>query len=227
MFKTPKDYEFVKDTALAAREEHRLAVDDRITMKLFSNTGFQIVDLFNSVGGSDDKGLNYLIEDSGWVKLPVLGKTNLLGMTAREAEKKLESLYATFFVEPYVSISIINRHVLVFKGESNGATRIPLEHENTNLMEVLAMAGGVSELSKVDKIKIIRGDLHDPEIRLVSLEDLEGLKSSTLTVKSNDIVYIPQRKEISRKFLQEFSPYLSVLSAGLIIYTVYNNNFGN
>ena len=48
----------------------------------------------------------YDLDGEGFVKLPILKKVKLAGMTIQEAETFLEKSYADYYVEPFVSIAV-------------------------------------------------------------------------------------------------------------------------
>jgi polysaccharide export outer membrane protein len=75
----------------------------------------------------------------------------------------------------YVIIKVTNRRVFVFKG--GGGLVVNLNESPTSLIEVLAKSGGLDRTLKAYKIKIIRGDLKNPEVQLVDLSTIEGAKN--------------------------------------------------
>jgi polysaccharide export outer membrane protein len=77
------------------------------------------------------------------------------------------------------------------------------------LIEVLAKSGGLDRSLKAYKIKIIRGDLKNPEVHLIDLSTLEGLRTAELTMQPNDIVYVEDRKRVVRDALAEALPLFS------------------
>ena len=62
-------------------------------------------------------------------------------------------------------------------------------NDNTTLFEALAQAGGLNG-GKAYKIKIIRGDLRNPQIFLVDLSTIKGVVKSDFVLQANDIIYI-------------------------------------
>lgn len=222
MFKTDKNYQYAKDTLQQLNQEQGISADDKLEMKLFTNTGFQLVDVFGTSGGAASLGVSYLVESDGKVKLPILGKIDLKNKTTKEAERILEEKYSLYFIDPFVLLKIVSRNVYVFQGESGGATVVNLEKDNTSIFEVLAIAGGINERSKVKKIKIIRGDLKNPEIHLLDLSSVQSIAQSDLAVKSNDIIYVEQTKETDKKILNTITPILSILSSFIILANYFN-----
>jgi polysaccharide export outer membrane protein len=125
-------------------------------------------------------------------------------------------------VNPFVVLRVTNRRVFVFKGQIGMV--IPLNETPTNILEVLAKSGGLDRTVKAYKIKVIRGDLKDPIVKIIDLSTLEGLRNSDLIVQTGDIIYVEQRKKIATDVLAEVAPILSgisvILTTTILIKTI-------
>jgi polysaccharide export outer membrane protein len=150
-----------------------------------------------------------------------LGKIPLNGLTVREAEEYLESIYSKYYINPFILLKVVNRHVYVFYAETGKGTIVNITNDNTNLIEVIALAGGLTDYSKAWRIKVIRGDPHNPQIRIVDMSTIDGLKSSDLTVQSNDIIYIEASARISTKLLIQITPVIGLLTSILLIANLF------
>jgi polysaccharide export outer membrane protein len=154
LFKTPKDYVFDQfpDTSSPPA---RLAPNNLINFNFFTGNGHVLVEqglgsnmmLGQGAGGMrqnqflmQQAQLPYIIDRDGTVKLPVIGRTKLEGLTLREAEEKLEMLYSHYYNEPFVLLNVQNNRVIVSPGAGGNAQVITLVNNNTTLMEALAMA---------------------------------------------------------------------------------------
>src|SRR5947207_1526674 len=94
MFEVPKEYPMTTDTSSVKNKEYFIAVSDKIEMHLYSIEGFRLVDVTNSaIGGGTSDNINYIVEEDGQVKLPVLGKVPIVGLTMRQGERYLEEKY--------------------------------------------------------------------------------------------------------------------------------------
>ena len=120
-------------------------------------------------------------------------------------------------------VGVRNKHVTIFTGGESGSGKIiPLSHDKTNLIEVLAAAGGIND-GKAKKIKIIRGNLSNPQIYSIDLSKLSTMVQSNLYLKPNDIVYVEPRNRYSQKILSELVPYLSVITSFIVVYFLIKN----
>jgi len=223
MFQTGKNYPFSTDTMHLKVTEYMISADDRLEMRIFTNDGFRLVDVStngNQNALSSMETVSYVVEKDGTVKLPLLGNVLVKGMQVKEAEKLLEKKYAEYYVTPFVLLKIINRHVLVFQGDGGTGAVVNLQSPNTTLIEAITMAGGVHSRGKAYKIKIIRGDLKNPEIFEVDLSTIEGMKKSNLIIQANDIIYVEPTPDYSSKVLAQITPVVGILTSFLLIFDI-------
>ncbi|MGD1892324.1 MAG: polysaccharide biosynthesis/export family protein, partial [Cyclobacteriaceae bacterium] len=162
----------------------------------------------------------YLVQSSGIVELPLVGEIEIAGYTLKEATALLKQRYNEFYEDTYVLLNYINKRVIVLG--STGGQVIPLFNENTNLIEVLALAGGVGTGSRTDIIRLIRGDLDDPEVRIINLSTIEGMKQASLKVLPGDIVYVQPVQRITSEVLRDISPILSLITSTLTLILLVN-----
>ena len=66
---------------------------------------------------------------------------------------------------------------------------VPILNGNMNLLEVLAQSGDLTDFASRDDIRILRGDLRNPEILNINLSSLNAIMLSSLILKPNDIVW--------------------------------------
>ncbi len=216
MFKTGNSYVFATDSVSNQATEYLIAPFDHLDMRIFTNDAFKLVDLNQSV--SNISQINYfLVEFDGYTKLPLIGRVKVAGMTIHDIEKMLEQRYSLYYISPFVVLRVLNRQVLVFQGDGGTGTVVNLQNENTTLLEALTLAGGVHARGKAYKIKLIRGDLKNPQIFAIDLSTMEGIKKSTLAVQSKDIIYVEPSPDYSSKVLAQITPYVGILTTALLV----------
>ncbi|MFH0866014.1 MAG: polysaccharide biosynthesis/export family protein [Bacteroidota bacterium] len=218
MLRTGRDFKYAEFPATQDTQQYKIAPDDKISFTIATNNGENLI---NPVSGAAitmaNAGGEYTVEYDGMVKLPILGRVKMSGMTLREAEKFLENSYSKFYNEPFVQLKVTNSKVILFMGGEGGTSSVlTLEKENTTLFEAIAQAGGISD-GKAFKIKLIRGNLKDPQIYLIDLSTLDGMKKADLVLQANDIIYVQPRNRYPEKFLAAVTPYLSLASFILLI----------
>jgi polysaccharide export outer membrane protein len=91
-----------------------------------------------------------------------------------------------------------------------------------NLLEVLASAGGIPATGKAQRIKVIRGDLKNPQIFLIDLSRIENLKKSDLIVQGDDIIYVDFRNDYAQNLSNRIGPTIGLLNLGVTTYFFLN-----
>ncbi len=230
MFRVGKN--FKNDTAYfynSKEENYKLKVDDYINVKLYSNGGEIILDpnnwLSSSISTSGQaqrlEKPKYLIETNGNVRLPLIGGIHLADLTIKQADSTLSKAYSEFYVKPFVLITLSNRRVTVIGPQ--GGKIIPLENENTNLIEVIALYGGMDKESKAHNIRLIRGDLNNPHVQLIDLTSIEGMKMAQLQVLPNDIVYIEQVRKPFFESARDWGAVLGIVTTAITLILLINS----
>lgn len=211
MLRIDKGYEYSKFEDII-ESEYRIAPDDKVEVRLYTNDGSGLINVNSGtsvlVGGGTVFSIS--IESDGFAKLPLFGRIYLAGLTIRQAEMLIEDKYSEFYNNPFVLLKVDNKRVMIFAGSNTSV--VPLVNDNTTLFEVLASTGGIPEDGKAHKIRLIRGDLKNPEIFLIDLSTLSGMKNANMVLQANDIIHIDVRKGYVRKLLLEVAPYVSILT---------------
>jgi len=223
MFKM-KDYQYF-ELAQKQIDQYIIQPGDVISVRIYARDGFKLIDVINAQAGMImNVQINYLVDNEGFVRLPVINELFVKGYTEKELQRVLADKFAGLFVDPFVMVTVENRRAFVFKGSS--ASAISLNGAPTNIFEVIAKAGGLANNLKAYKIKLIRGDLKNPQVFLIDLSTLEGMRKADLIVQSNDIIYIEEKRgSIVSAVLGELSPYLSAITTVTTI-ILLARNFG-
>lgn len=229
LFQDTKDFEFTP-TMDAFTKDYQIAENDKITFRLYTKDGLQLIDpIAMQEGGGQmmrqmqNNSLNFLVESNGEINLPLLGRTKIVGKTLIEAEQYLEKEYAKYFNNPYAVLDIINNRVIVSTGGGSSATVINLVNNNTTVLEAIALAGGVSDEGNAKQIKLIRKEGQERVVYKVDLSTLEGLEMADMIVQANDIVYVEPNRRYVRDVARELGPYLTIFSSALLIYGLLTN----
>ena len=215
-----KQYQYF-ELAQKQIDQYVIQPGDQVSLRIFARNGFRLIDVVGSaniaynqgagVGVTAYGGIDYLVDNEGFVRLPVVGELFVKGYTEKELNRILADKFSGIFVDPFVIVKVDNRRALVFKGSTGGV--IGLNDGPTNLLEVIAKAGGLDANAKAYRIKVIRGDLKNPQVILIDLSTMEGVRRADLIVQSNDIIYIEEKRaSIAAQLLTEIGPYLSFVT---------------
>ena len=222
MFKTPTDlvYEQMPDTTT---RELVIAANDVLQFRLFANDGFKMIDLVSEGAGREAQFMNrlifnYTVEYDGLVKLPLLGRIPIAGKTLRQAELDLEEQYTQYYNRPFAQLQVVNRRVVVFPGGGGDAKVVQLDNNNTTLLEVLAMAGGVNRRGDARKVKLFRQDIEGTrKVYQFDMSTIDGLKYADIVMQGDDVVYVQPNPEIARELLQDITPVITLLTSVVLV----------
>lgn len=146
------------------------------------------------------------VSATGELPLPMIGVVNVAGLTLREAEIKLRTLFieGDFFVDPQVILVLreYNERSVSVLGMVNKPEQIqfPLEAESMSIVHAVTLAGGLSRLARGDAVQITRIAPDDTETRfVVNVENyLAGRRdksadNASFQLLPGDIVFVPER----------------------------------
>jgi polysaccharide export outer membrane protein len=214
MFKSTEEVqpERISKEVSAVEKNYHIQKNDLLSLEVYSNKGERLIDpnpeLSQKNGAiqevEEDEPV-YLVDLKGIVRFPMVGEINLENFTLRQAEEILQKEYAKFFKEPYVQLTYKNKRVILLG--ALGGHVIPLENENMNLLEVLALGKGLTNDSKAQNIRLIRGE----RVFEIDLSTIQGLRDGNVIVEPGDVIYVePVRRPVSEA-LRDYSGALSLL----------------
>jgi polysaccharide export outer membrane protein len=229
LFKTDKE-RLLSGLAVGVKQAEKNYViqkNDYLEILLYSNKGERLID-FNiqnmgtglnaSAGVQVAQTPRFLVLENGYVRLPQVGMMYLEGLTLHQADSLLEKAYTTYYIDPFVNTRFANKRVIVFS--SNQGQVIPLTNENMNLIEVIALSGGVQNNERASNIRLIRGDLKNPEVYIINLSTIDGMTKANLQVQPNDIIYIEPVRRVLTESLQEINPFLGLVSTLITLFVL-------
>jgi len=217
MFKIDEeeDLSYLSSVITVAEKNYIIQSNDLLELRVHTNKGERIIDPNNELQiqqnqnrGEEDKP-EFLVLDDGTVKFPMIGNVKIGGMRINEAEEYLEKKYNEFYIDAFVRLKYINKRVIVLGAP--GGQVIPLENENTSVLEIIALAGGIDEGGKAHNLRLIRGDLHNPEVFLIDLSTIKGTRTSMMDAMPGDIIYIEPKVKIVTEGARDFMTVFAIL----------------
>lgn len=215
----------------AVERNYTIQVNDFLELEVFTNQGERIIDPdlellkeLNIAGGQNQANRTrpqYLVQHNGMVRLPMIGEINLEGYTLPQADSILAGAYNEFYKGSFVITRFVNKRVIVLG--ATGGQVIPLLNENTNLLEVIALSGGLTGKGKAHNIRLIRGDLDHPEVHLINLSTIDGMQKAALKVKPGDIVYIEPIRRVLPETIRDITPVVGLVANALTLLIVIIN----
>jgi polysaccharide biosynthesis/export protein len=225
MFKSTETVsaEKVHHETMAAEKNFVIQKNDRFTVTIYSNKGERLIDpnpaisQTNQTNNTSDEEPEYSVDLAGTVSLPMIGAFKIEGLTVRKAEEALQRAYETFFKEPFIKITLLNKRVFVLGAP--GGQVITLENENTSLIEVLSLAKGIDNNSRAENIRLIRGE----QVFEIDLSTIEGFRKGNLLVQPGDIVYVEPIRRPFSEGLRDSAGIISLLISLATLITLLSN----
>ena len=230
MFKLDENFT-AADLSKAVNESEKnyiIQKNDFLSLDVFTNKGERIIDpnqeLLIAQGnqaGLQRQDFTYLVMEDGTVKLPIIGQIKVDSLTINEAEKLLEETYDIYYKDSFVRLGFENKRVVILG--ATGGQVIPLLNENTSIIEALAQAGGIDIGGKAHNVRLIRGDYNNPEVFEIDLATIDGMRSSIITLKPGDVIYVEPWRRVWLEGIRDIAPVLSLVSSILTLALVLQN----
>ncbi|MBO4571278.1 MAG: polysaccharide biosynthesis/export family protein [Bacteroidales bacterium] len=235
-----QDFKPGEQFAVNDAPELKVHVGDRLDIAVTCKNP-QLAIPFNVVGGIVNMDINsaddgsgrssissetprgYLVDATGNIEFPVLGTLHIVGMTLNEVKNHIARLLVekNYIREPIVKVNIINFKITML-GEI-GVGVMPIEDNQINLLQAIAMAGGTRTYGKIDEVRVIRTANGYREMYSVNLKSKELYNSPAFYLQQDDIVYVmPKATKLEGGAFQAVWQYVSpVVSAVSTLSVVY------
>ena len=200
-----------------------ITADERVTVMVYNQSSQGASELGSMIStrggnvnqGADSEALGQLVSKQGTVRLPLIGKIKVAGLTEAVAVEMLTNEYKKYLRQPFVSVELTNQRIVMI-GEIKRPGVVTVSNGNMTLIEAIARSGDLTDYAERTNIKILRGDLRDPEVRIVDLTNMASMKLSSMILKPNDIVYIqPRDGKGNNLAFREVAPPFQLLTAML------------
>lgn len=201
----------------------KIKVGDLLSVNINSSTPKEY-NLFNSQIVSTTQNFNpylegYVLNDSGYVNLPILGSVYLLGKTMREAEIIIFEKSKFHLQNPTVKINVLNYEINVL-GEVRSPGKFLVQKSKINILDAISLAGGFNMDANRKKVKLIRLNDNKSKIIYFDLSDVSVANNPNFYLESNDIIFVlPVKKRflIINNLSSAISIVLSTISLYLLI----------
>jgi polysaccharide export outer membrane protein len=188
--------------------EYKIRPYDRVSVMVYKHP-----DISTSTQNTMKQERGLLVNSKGYIRLPLIKKIYLQGLTQTEAENTLEKAYSVYIKQPDVQVEVLNKRAYII-GEVKRPGEIPLPNEQLTLLQILATAGDLTDSADRSSILIIEGNSgNKAKTRIVNLTDKYSLQAASLMIKPNDIVYVmPNNMKAFNIGIKETTPIFSLIN---------------
>jgi polysaccharide export outer membrane protein len=150
-----------------------------------------------SVFEAEELGTKVRVSSRGFINLPLIETVAVKGLTAIQAEEKIEALYkASYIKNPHVTIfveeHISQRITLVGQFKIPGTYDYPSKQR---LLDVIALGGGLNEKAgQLVQVRRSRSVPGQPDTFMVDLDQLitHGNAQLNIEINGGDVIFIPE-----------------------------------
>ena len=188
--------------------EYKIQPHDRVSIIIYKHPELSSI---NSAYAQSERGL--LIDSKGDIRLPLIKKIHLAGLSQPDAEAALTEAYEVYLKKPDIHLEVINKRAYVI-GEVRKPGEITLDNEQLPLLQILARAGDLTDQANRDSILVMRKTANsEVTSTIVSLTDIHSIISANIMIKPNDIVYVmPNGMKAFNTQVNEISPVFRLIS---------------
>lgn len=130
----------------------------------------------------------------GMISFPLIGELKVAGVTVAQLKKSLQDKLAPFVPDPEISVEVqrVNSMIVYVIGRINRPGHFELVG-NMNVLQALAMAGGLTPFAKRDEIKVLRKE-QDKTVEYVFDYDavtMDENHAQNIPLRRGDVVVVP------------------------------------
>jgi len=164
----------------------------------------------------------YVVNDSGYVDVPTIGKIEVLGKTLAGAKKTIKE-HASLYIKKFtVDVKLISFRITVL-GEVNKPGVYYNYKSQLTVLEAIGMAGDITDYGKRSKVLILRPTKEGTQTFNIDLTDAAILQSDGFFLLPNDIVYVePIKSKLFIVNAETYGLFISTLSTLILILSFIN-----
>lgn len=188
--------------------EYKIRPHDRISIIVYKHPELSSTTIGNS---QFERGI--LVNSKGFLRLPLIRRIQIAGLSQTEAENKISAAYSTYLKHPNIQVEVINKRAYVI-GEVRNPGEIVLLNEQIPLLQILAKAGDLTDQANRQSILILR-TVGNSKVnsRVVNLTDINSIMTANLMIQPNDIVYVmPNGMKAFNNKVNEITPVFRLIS---------------
>ena len=193
--------------------------------------------IFNPVGevnlnaGSAERAYfdGFTVDVHGNIRIPSIGKVNVLGYTAEEIEEQLKTMLLEQQFKETANIFITVK-LSGLRYTANGEVGSPgtntLFQDRVNIFEAIANVGEIPVTGDRKNVQIIRQYPQGQQIHSIDLTDIKVMQSPYYYIQPNDIIYVRPLKQKSLgtgttavQSLGTIATILSLVTTTILLFT--------
>tara|TARA_X000000950_G_C13914304_1_gene660257 strand:+ start:2104 stop:2853 length:750 start_codon:yes stop_codon:yes gene_type:complete len=134
---------------------------------------------------------SFLVNNSGEIEFPQIGKVYVKSMTTTEISRIIQEKLTNnnILINAVVDVKILNKSFTIL-GEVNNPGKYYFEKPSLNLFEAIGMAGDLTINGVRENLKIIRKNENNFEILNIDLRFSNSMNNDVFFLRSGDIIIV-------------------------------------
>ena len=162
----------------------------------------------------------YLVNDSGYVNLPMIGIHMVKGKTVEEIELSISKELEKYLKEFSVSVKLANFRVSVL-GEVVRPGTFYFYESKVTILQALSMAGDFQEYANRSQVRVVREFPDKTETYVLNLKGEDFISSQQFLLRTGDVIYIePLKAKVFNTNSRVISLVLSTITAAFTLYRI-------
>ena len=193
----------------------------------------ELAEPFNPFGDIQNVGsqnnIGYLVDVNGDIQFPILGRLHVKGMTRIQLQESIKNqlIEGRYMNDPMVDVRFMNFRIFVL-GTADGGKVLNIENERCTFLEALAMAGGLSQFTKRDKIAVMREENGKIVTHFLDPRSTDVFYDPYFLLQQNDIIVTQSfrrlyAQDVLNTSLNVLTAVTSLVSAVVLIFVAKND----
>lgn len=210
------------DTTVATLPyEYRVRKGDVLGINIVSvvSSSYSLTNVVNN-SGSVETGSGYLVNDSGYVDIPILGMVKVVDERINDISAKLKSLASDYLNNVTVTVRLMNFQISVF-GEKSGKVTSP--DGKVTIIDAISQIGGLTEFTNLKRVKIIRREEGGDKIHIfyIDVSDVGIINTKNYYLMPDDVLVLePLKGKNVRSYQLVTSLFISTVSLIFFVYSL-------
>lgn len=176
---------------------------DKLFIKILS-TDLATSQIFNSSdelrsSGGNNAAIGYLVDETGNIVFPFVGKINVGRLTTALAAEKIQKALNDYVSNTSIIVNFVNNQVTVM-GEVQRQGVYPFTQDKLNIYEAIAMGGGLTRYGNRKNVILIRQEGEKIFHHILNLTDSRISGKAYYYILPNDVIVVEPLKSVSSSY---------------------------
>lgn len=164
--------------------------------------------------------LGYLVDETGSIEFPFVGKINVGSLTLEQASAKIEQALGEYVANTTILVKFIDNQVSIL-GEVQDQGVYAFSQDKLNIYEALALGGGLTRYGNRKNIILIRQEGDRIMHHKLNLSDSKIASKDYYYVLPNDVIVVEPLRSVSSSYSNiTFTTLLSAVTTmiGVLVF---------